>query len=143
MHRRVSVNKVHTAVSVSRFPTPNGPFSYESEPTAHCAHHWHLVRKCSHCLAGILHRDVHPGNVGLLCAPTSSFPTTDSTSPGEVDALAESEQECLFMPALIDYQWSTLGGFHPHIYNTPTIATWPYLSDRVLREPGAYQQLPI
>lgn len=96
----------------------------------------HTLRTRIH-LDGVLHRrNVHPGNVGLLCAPTTGFPTTGS--PEEVDVLAESERaECLFTPTFIDYQWSTLGGFHPRIHSMPTMATWSYLPDRVLRELGA------
>ncbi|KAI1783128.1 hypothetical protein LXA43DRAFT_904190 [Ganoderma leucocontextum] len=110
-------------------PPPLEPFSYVS--TAFCVSHLIRYLRFMHC-CGVLHRDVHPGNVGLLCAPSSSLPTNMK----EVEVLVE--QGYLFTPTFIDYEWSTWASFHPRLHDMPIMAAWSYLSDRVLREPGVY-----
>ncbi|KAI1790002.1 hypothetical protein LXA43DRAFT_1151010, partial [Ganoderma leucocontextum] len=110
------------------FPRPSRPFTYAS--TALCASHLIFRMRIMH-YNDVLHRDIHPGNVGFLCAHDSGI------QPAHITMQQIEGRQDLFTPTFIDYQWSTMEGYHPRTgTHMPPMAMWSYLSDRFLREPN-------
>lgn len=81
----------------------------------------------------VLHRDVHPGNVGFVaCNSPNELVTSPQIMKQALQAGCEPPQ-----PVFIDYQWSTIDNFHPHRLQMPSMTMWPYLSDRVIQGEGS------
>ncbi|KAH9842523.1 uncharacterized protein C8Q71DRAFT_733211 [Rhodofomes roseus] len=77
---------------------------------------------------GILHTDIHPGNIGL-----PSF-----REPPELASALHARQIDDLRPTFIDFGLARINGYHPMVdceYHTPE---WTYISDRVVRGQSTY-----
>lgn len=79
---------------------------------------------------GVLHCDIHPGNIGIAgCSGLEEA----LLAPG-----ADMEGSGKPTPTFIDFEWSRLHGYHPSLGDDISSGMWTYMSDRVVRQEGPY-----